>query len=247
MVLPNWRVCQWEGCDHLPPSLPDCIPSAPQRRHAPSRQTPGNHHGQESSWVPSSKVASPHVWHATLTRPIGARERALDLWVLTLVGVVGCLPLQCWLGWFILPRSSWRWDSSGGGHSRSSTPSTRMVWVSSLGLNQLASSLSTSSVYHIGGGNQWASLTLAPHSRPFSVSEGALPSAKVTWHFCQVGLGDWINPWMVPLQWEVTWGPSAMALGSTQQEVTWGSPFWHPKDLDLLCQSVRSCWSIGIW
>ena len=45
-----------------------------------------------------------------------------------------------------LTRSSWRWGFSDGGHSRSSSPSTRTVPASSLGLDQLASLWGASSV-----------------------------------------------------------------------------------------------------
>ena len=82
------------GCDHCPPSLLNCTPLALQRRHTPFGQMPGNLHGWGSSWVPSTKVVSPHVWCTTISSPIGIRERALDLWALTLVGVAGCLPPQ---------------------------------------------------------------------------------------------------------------------------------------------------------
>ena len=49
---------------------------------------------------------------------------------------------------------------------------------------------------------------------------------------------------MVPLQWEVDWLPSALALGSLQLEVTWGSPFQCPKDLDLLHQQLPEHWQL---
>ena len=39
---------------------------------------------------------------------------------------------------------------------------------------------------------------------------------------------------MVPLQWEVTYGPPALCLGSPWLGVAWGTP-QHPADLDCLC------------
>ena len=50
------------------------------------------------------------------------------------------------------PRNSWRKGSSCGGHSRSSSPLSRVVPASSPGPNQSALG-GTSSVYHKGGGN----------------------------------------------------------------------------------------------
>ena len=60
---------------------------------------------------------------------------------------------------------------------------------------------------------------------------GALPSENVIQCFCWVGLGDSIHIWMVPLQLEVTCGPSALSLSSPWWEVTWGSfhPLWKPR------------------
>ena len=66
--------------------------------------------------------------------------------------------------------------------------------------------------------------------------QGWPPFSKVTQHFCLVGLGNLLHPQMVSLWWEVAWGPFALALGSPWWEVIWGSPFWNPKDLDLLHQ-----------
>ena len=71
------------------------MPSAPQMRCAPSGQTPCSYHGWGTLQVPSTKVAMGHVWHATISSPIGAGERVLDLWALMSVGLAGhLLPLH---------------------------------------------------------------------------------------------------------------------------------------------------------
>ena len=96
----------------------------------------------------------------TLSTPRHARGRVSDLWVLMVVGVMstlaaGHLPPQCLLG-SILPHSGFAGGGgfSGRGHLRSASLSPGMVPASSLSINQLAISCGTSSVCHIGGGNQ---------------------------------------------------------------------------------------------
>ena len=90
----------------------------------------------------------------------GAWGRAPDLHAVTVVGDVnvgegGRLSLTSahTREGSSLPRSCWKWGSSGGGHLRSTSSSTRMVWASSLGLYQSAISCGVVSVCHVGQGN----------------------------------------------------------------------------------------------
>ena len=52
-------------------------------RCTPYRQTLGSLHSWGPSEVPSTRLASPHVRHATVTRLTGTRERAPDPWACT--------------------------------------------------------------------------------------------------------------------------------------------------------------------
>ena len=127
------------------------------------------------------------------------------------------------------PRSYSRWGFSGGGISRSSSPSARTVPASPLSFDQLACLDGASSVCHIGGGSQWVSSTFALCSGLFCLW-GCPPFGK-----CHLGQ---------PLL-EVNLHPSSLVglcLGIIQSGLSfsmvgfsWGSP-WCPKDLDLLCQ-----------
>ena len=156
---------KWRGMPAAAPSscpypLPSCIPWAPWRRHAPSRQILCGQHGQGSLSVPLTKVVSAHAWHAILST---VRYTRGGLWIFMQWWWWG----WCWHQWggrpsltsvstregSSPPRSCWRWGSSSGGYSRSTSSLTGMVPATSLGLNQLASLFGTSSVCHVGGGN----------------------------------------------------------------------------------------------
>ena len=72
-------------CGHCQPPLPCCVPLALQRRHTPSWQAAGSLHNWGFPPVPPTNWASGPVWHTMLSTPCGTGERALGLWVLTLV------------------------------------------------------------------------------------------------------------------------------------------------------------------
>ena len=161
----------------------------------------------------STRVASPLVWHATLSSPTGARERALFFrcWHWQQWQTTSHLDTSLW--WFFPTQEFLEVGLQWWVTLQIFIFFTMTVPASPLCLDQWASSNGTSSVCYVGRGNGWASSTLASCSGLSSVSEGAPPLAKVT-HFCLVWLGDWVCPWMVPLRQEVTWGPSILALGS---------------------------------
>ena len=129
-------------------------------------------------------------------------------------------------------KSSWRWGSSGRGHSNYSSPPSA--------LNQSESSCIMPSIPQVGWGIWWALSILASLSGLSLTGMGALPSANVTQHFYLVGLRDWVCNWMVPLWQEVAYGSPVLSSGSPWWEVTRGSP-QHPADLDLLCQWLPEC------
>ena len=152
-------------CDHCPPSLPNCMTLAPQ----------GGVHllGKLLVIVMARdlhKFLPPrwhlHVWHATLSSPIDTRERALDLQALTSAGAAGHLPPWCqpgmalphpvfpfqyflhllWLGW------------------SQPLPLASIIWPLCVMPPQSGT---------LGGGNLWASSTLASCSGLSSGSKGA--------------------------------------------------------------------------
>ena len=94
MILPYGQMHQWDVWS-FPSPLPNYMPSAPQMRHAPSRQTPGSCPGWGSSEVPPTRLASPHVKCTTVSNLTGTGERALGLQSLMLAGAASHLPPLC--------------------------------------------------------------------------------------------------------------------------------------------------------
>ena len=114
---------------------------------------------------------------------------------LALAGVGGHLPPGHPLGGYSPPRSSWRWDYSGGGTQDPNPPQPQdcpslFPWSQPIGLF----------VWHLLSPPHWQG-QLVGHiclnvTFELSSGEGALPSAKVTCHFC---LGDWFILEQCPL------------------------------------------------
>ena len=124
MILPNGWVCLQRGVIIVHPFAQLCVFGTSNKAHT----------FQENSWqssclgsseVSSIKVASGHVWHATISSPIGTGERTLDLWALTLAGLAGHLLPQHQLG-MALPYPG----APGGGASvAGDTPDLHLLWL----------------------------------------------------------------------------------------------------------------------
>ena len=183
---------------HYPPPLPKYVPLVPKMRCTLYGQTPCSHHGWGSSEVPSNRSAFTLVGHATVSNLTGMGR---GLWVFG-HGHQAIYHLGASWGWLLLTQEFLEVGLQWQGHFKSSS-----------GLNQLAPLCSALPACQVDRGNQWASSILALLSGLSLEGDASLSSAKVTHHFCWVGMKDWVHTQTVPQQQKVVWGPSVLTLG----------------------------------